>query len=114
MYKEKRCVDECPNELKLTNPDITKGTCLTCAEATATEDSPNGERPFWDPVAETCVTACEQTSVNSVCETCEKAFGDSKKYFEADKCVEYCSKNTYLKSGTNICGGSCASGFYEI
>ena len=88
MYKEKHCVDECPDELKLTNPDITIGTCKTCAEATATEDSPNGERPFWDPVDGKCVTSCEQTHVNSVCETCENAFGDNKKYFENNECTE--------------------------
>ena len=88
MGEEARCMDECPEELKLTDTSATSGTCQTCSEATATEDSPDGERPFWDPVAEKCVTSCEQTSVNSVCISCEEAFGDSKKYFENNECAE--------------------------
>ena len=82
MGEEARCVDECPNELRQTDTSMTEGTCKTCAEATITENSPNGERPFWDPVAEKCVTTCKQISVSSVCRTCEQTFGENKKYFE--------------------------------
>ena len=88
MGAEPYCIDECPEELKLADESVTKGNCKTCAEVTATDDSPNGERPFWDPVAEKCVTSCGQTSVNSVCKTCKEAFGDSKKYFENNECAE--------------------------
>ena len=59
MGKEAHCVDECPDELKLTNASVTKGTCKTCAEATKTKNSPGGERLFWDPTISQCVSACE-------------------------------------------------------
>ena len=82
MGIEQHCVNECPNELKQTDASATSGTCKTCAEATKTEENPDGERPFWDPSGERCVASCEQTSISSVCVSCEEAFGDSKKYFE--------------------------------
>lgn len=59
MGTEPYCINECPDELKQTDPGITKGTCKTCAEATKTEDSPNGERPFWDSLDEKCVASCK-------------------------------------------------------
>lgn len=96
MGAEKRCVDECPNELKLTDTSVTRGTCRTCAEVTATEANPNGERPFWDFAAETCVAACDKISVNNVCGTCEEIFRNNRKYVEDNQCVERCSKKTYL------------------
>ena len=97
---EEYCVDECPEDLKPAGSSATKGTCLICAEATTTAESPNGERPFWDPMTEKCVTACEQAGVNGVCRTCAEAYFD-KSFFSlmTRECVEECPVGT-LRSGS--------------
>ena len=100
MDTEEYCVDECPDDLKPADSGATKGTCLTCAEATKTAESSYGERPFWDPVTEECVVKCEQAGVNGVCRTCAEAYFD--KYFFSlmtRECVEECSTGT-LRSGS--------------
>ena len=58
VYAEARCVDECPDDLKPVDSSVTEGTCLTCAEATKTEENPDGERPFFNKMTQTCVAAC--------------------------------------------------------
>ena len=51
MGGEARCVDECPNELKLADASITKGTCRTCTNV-------DRNRHFFDQMTGKCVKTC--------------------------------------------------------
>ena len=83
MYAEPRCVDMCPDDWRPADPSVTKGTCPTCAEATATEASPDGERPFLNQMSYACVAACPagtsqpESEDRYVCRTCEEVYADA-------------------------------------
>lgn len=85
----KTCVSACPSG----KPVWTGFECVDCRTA-----YPLGDRPFWDPMSEKCVTSCSIKSpiTGDTCQTCADLNGDSLPFWdpESGKCVAGCKETS--------------------